>query len=597
MKKTIDSLGLVFGDIGTSPIYTLTVVMLLTRLDSEHIIGVLSLIIWVLLILVSAQYSWLAMSLSSKGEGGAIALREILIPLLRGGRAVGLVTMLSYISVSLMIGDGVLTPAISILSAVEGVRLIPSLAGMGQGEVVAASLLIAAILFNFQKRGTDRVAGAFGPVMAVWFAALAVSGALSILESPQVLKAFNPLHAAEFMASNGWTGFIILSEVILCATGGEALYADMGQIGAEPIAKGWRIALAALILNYLGQGAYILVHPGGGDILFRMVMSQAPGLYIPFLVLSVLATVIASQAMISGMFSIVYQGINTGMMPKLRIEFTSMQLRSQIFIGFVNWGLFLSVGFIMIRFGESSALAGAYGLAVAGAMAITAFVMTIIFYMRAQMGKASAAAAIGIVDAVFLASCATKIPNGGYWSLIIAAAPLAAIIIYTAGQRRLYRALKPIPGKAFLDQYEALYHSHSKIDGTALYFLRDPAFIPPYIMHTMFVNHILYEENILISITPTEAPFGIKSGFGDDLGPGLRHLIINIGYMETLDLEERLRQAGVRERVIFYGVENIATNNPAWRIFSVMKKLAPTYVEFYKMPSNRLHGVVTRVNL
>jgi KUP system potassium uptake protein len=597
MKKIIETLGLVFGDIGTSPIYTLTVVALLTKPDAEHILGVLSLIVWTLMILVSIQYAWLAMSLSHKGEGGDIVLREILLPLLRKGKAARVVTLLSYVSISLMMGDGVITPAISILSAVEGAKLIPLFSGLGKNGVVAISLLIATLLFAIQRRGTEKVANAFGPIMVAWFITLAFSGAASIVTAPGVLMALNPWHAVSFLSHSGLAGFVILSEVILCATGGEALYANMGQIGAAPIIRGWYIVLGALLLNYMGQGAYLIAHPGSGNILFGMVMSQAPMLYIPFLFLCIMATVIASQAMISGIFAIVFQGITTGTLPKMRVDFTSPTLRTQIYIGFVNWALFAAVAFIMLFFGESASLAAAYGLAVAGAMTITGTFMTVIFSLHGQKWKALAAAAITLVDLTFLVACSTKIPHGGYWSLIIASMPLAAILIYTTGQKRLYFALRPAPGMAFLDQYDKLYRAKAKIDGTALYFLRDVQAIPPYIMHTMFVNHIVYEDNIFISIKTLDTPYGHKSGFTEDLGPGLRMFEIELGYQEALDMEAVLRAAGIRERAIFYGIEDIVTRNPIWEIFSVIKKLSPAYVQFYKLPSNKLHGVITRVEM
>ena len=311
----IKSMGLVFGDIGTSPIYTLTVIMTLTKPDAEHVLGILSLIVWTLIILVTVEYAWLAMSLGRKGEGGTIVLKEILIRLLKSGRQMAFAGFLAFLGVSLLLGDGVITPAISILSAVEGMRLIPGLEDLAQGGLILVAAVIAVFLFIFQFKGTDKVASAFGPIMVVWFSALTVSGLVSIIGTPTVVQAISPHHAVLFLKHNGLAGFFVLSEVILCATGGEALYADMGHLGRKPIIRAWYFVFCALVINYLGQGAFILRNPEAKNILFSMVKSQVPMLYIPFLLLTISATIIASQALISGVFSIVYQGITTRILP------------------------------------------------------------------------------------------------------------------------------------------------------------------------------------------------------------------------------------------------------------------------------------------
>ena len=344
-KGVIKSLGLVFGDIGTSPIYTITVIILLTKPTADNIMGVLSLIVWTLIILVSVEYAWLAMSLGKKGEGGTIVLRELLASLLKSGRKIAFVSFLSVIGISLLIGDGVITPAISILSAVEGLLLIPGMENTPRQYLILTAALIAILLFAFQKKGTEKVARAFGPLMLVWFAALSVSGFVSILHEPSVVLAVNPYYAFRFLAHHGIAGFFVLSEVILCATGGEALYADMGHLGRGPIIRAWYFVFGALVLNYLGQGAFLIGHPKASNVLFEMIYGLSPTLYIPFLVLSLVATVIASQAMISGMFSIVYQGITTRIMPMFKVDYTSAELRSQIYIGTVNWFLLASVLF------------------------------------------------------------------------------------------------------------------------------------------------------------------------------------------------------------------------------------------------------------
>ncbi len=596
-RGTVKSLGLVFGDIGTSPIYTLTVVFLLTRPTEQHVIGVLSLVFWTLVLLVTVQYAWLATSLGKRGEGGTIVLREILAPMLRSGRQAAFVTALTYIGISLMIGDGVITPAISILSAVEGMLLIPGLAGTGRWVLILIAGAIALTLFLVQRQGTEKVAAAFGPVMALWFIVLALSGAASIVRTPSVLTAVNPQHAAAFLAENGVAGFFILSEVVLCATGGEALYADMGHLGRRPIVLAWHFVFTALVVNYMGQGAYLVRNPEAKNVLFEMIYQQASALYIPFLVLSVLATIIASQAMISGMFSIVYQGIATRILPMLRIAYTSVERRSQIYIGAVNWFLLGSVLFIMVEFQESSRLAAAYGLAVTGTMTLTGIMMTCIFRLQRKYGRMAAAMLVTAVSAVYLLSNTTKIPHGGYWSLIIAALPLCVILIYTQGQRKLYEELRPMPFEVFLPSYQQLYQGMCRIPGTALFFAKDPMTVPPYLSHTMIKNNILYETNIIVSILRREDPFGVAAYFKDDLAPGLRVFEVQLGYMEVPDLEALLREAGISEKAIFYGVEDIYASNCLWQTFSVIKKLTPSLVQFYQLPSNRLHGVVTKVEM
>jgi KUP system potassium uptake protein len=596
-NRVIKSLGLVFGDIGTSPIYTLSVVILLTEPTHENIIGILSLIVWTLTVLVSMEYAWLAMSLGKDGEGGTIVLKELLVPLLKSGRSITLVTFASYIGISLLVGDGVITPAISILSAVEGIQLIPGLEGLGEGTLVATACAIAVALFALQKKGTERISGAFGPIMVVWFLALFAFGMNEVVRLPRVLEAFNPYYAVRFLADNGFTGFFTLSEVILCATGGEALYADMGHMGRDPIVKAWYFVLAALLMNYFGQGAFVITHPGAKNILFEMVLGSAPLLYVPFLLLSIMATVIASQAMISGMFSIVYQGMKTYVIPMLKVDFTSEKFKSQIYIGTVNWFLLAFVLLIIVEFRQSAKLAAAYGLAVTGTMTLTGILMTWIFHLRGDRFKSGASAIVTVFCTVYLLSNVYKIPHGGYWSIIIALIPFLLIILHKSGQSRLYRRLKPISASYFAQQYNEAVESAGRIKGTALFFSRDFKNITPYIFRTMFVNGIIYEVNIIISISVTDRPFGVNAGFREDLAEGLRTFVIQTGYMEIIEVETVLRDYGIDEKAIFYGLEDIITDNPVWKLFSIIKKLSPAFVQFYKLPSYKLHGVISRVEL
>ncbi|MCX9084634.1 MAG: KUP/HAK/KT family potassium transporter [Candidatus Methanoperedens sp.] len=597
IKGIIKSLGLVFGDIGTSPIYTLTIVLMMTTLTESHILGILSLIIWTLITIVSIEYAWLAMSLGQKGEGGTIVLREILIPMLKSGRQVGFVTLLSFIGISLLFGDGVITPAISILSAVEGILLIPGFEGTQTQTLVIIAAFIAVALFAIQKKGTEKVAKAFGPLMLIWFLSLAFSGIISIIQVPSVLKAINPYYAIAFLMENILVGFFVLSQVILCATGGEALFADMGQLGRLPIVRAWYFVFFALLLNYLGQGAYAIQHPEAKSILFEMIFNQAQILYIPFLILSIFATIIASQAMISGMFSIVYQGITTRILPMLKVDYTSRMLQSQIYIDSANWFLLFSVLFVMFFFKESHSLAAAYGLAVTGDMVLTGFMMSWIFYLKNIRSKLTIAIFITIIDIVFLLSSLNKIPYGGYWSIILALIPFSVIMIYTRGQKKLGESLSPRSLDVFLLEYNELYQILPKIRGTALFFARDIQKVPPYIENIMFNNNIIYEDNIIVSLIKTENPFGVSGSFKSHLSDGLRLFEIYMGYMEVIDVEKILKENGVEEKTIFYGLEDIVSDNVIWRIYSAIKRLTPAFVQFYKLPPHKLHGVISRIEM
>jgi KUP system potassium uptake protein len=593
----VKSMGLVFGDIGTSPIYTLTAIFLLIPPTPQNIMGILSLIIWTLTILVTVQYTFLAMHLGKKGEGGTIVLKEILLPLLKSGNQVAFISLLAIVGISLFIGDSVITPAISILSAVEGTLLIPGLENTSQVTLMVIAGIISIVLFSIQARGSEKVAWAFGPVMVIWFLALATGGLIALFAAPQVLLAINPMYGINYLLSNGLAGFLILSSVILCATGGEALYADMGHLGREPIVQAWYLVFVALSINYLGQGAFLMTHPGAKNVLFEMVFSQMQVLYIPFLLLSIAATIIASQAMISGIFSIVYQGITTHIMPLLRIEYTSVQLRSQIYIDVVNWLLLFAVLLIIAIFKNSNNLTHAYGLAVCGTMTITGIMIIWILILRGELVKTLIAGVVLFITCVFLLSNFSKIPYGGYWSLLIASIPLGIILIFVYGQKKLATALQPVPLDNFLKQFNEVYGSFNRISGTALFFARDFRRLPQYIPRIMFTNNIIYDDNIIVSIIRTEQPFGVTWGVTREISKGLSIFEIYLGYMEIVDIGGILKEAEIEEKTIFYGMEDIVTTHPVWRIFAAIKRLTPSMVQFYKLPSDRIHGVVTRVEI
>jgi KUP system potassium uptake protein len=597
MKGIIKALGLVFGDIGTSPIYTLTVVFLLLQPTADNIIGVLSLIIWTLFFLVFIQYDWLAMGLSIRGEGGTIVLKEILAPLASGKKKTAFITILAFVGISLLIGDGVITPAISILSAVEGSVLIPGFENISGGIIVLAAILIAIALFVIQSKGTEKVSFAFGPIMGIWFLSIAFMGVIYISEAPQIIKSVNPYYGIQFLLENGWKGYIALGEIILCATGGEALYADMGHLGAKPIRQAWITVFTALVLNYLGQGAFLLKHPEAKNILFEMAFHYASFIYVPFLLLSISATVIASQAMISGMFSIIYQAITIRIMPPLKVGYTSSERKSQIYIASVNWFLLISVIFIMVEFGESRLLAAAYGLAVTGTMTITGIMMTWIFYLKRKPLFSILSFIVTSVDIMYLSANFYKIPHGGYWSLILAMIPLSMILLYTQGQRSLYKKMDFMSFQEFIPKFKEAYATSPKIKGTALFLIRDVRNIPSYITQTMFSHGIIYEDNVFLSITGRNDPFGITGFYREDMAFGIRSFEIQFGYMEVITADDILRAAGIEERAVYYGLEDISAKNIFWKIFALIKRVSPTFIKFYEFPSGKLHGVITKVTM
>lgn len=596
IKNIIQAMGLVFGDIGTSPIYTFTVIFLTTKATPENIISILSLIIWTLLLIVTAQYTWLAMSLSQRGEGGTIVLNEVLRKLFKGARTVVFFSFLTYIGISLLIGDSVITPAISILSAVEGLKLVSFLHNIPQSMILLITLIIAIGLFSLQKKGTEHISKIFGPIMLVWFMALGVSGLASLLHNPIVLEAFNPLHGIHYVTHHGLVGFFVLSEVILCATGAEALYADMGHLGRRPITGAWCLVLVALVLNYLGQGSFLMNHADSGNVLFEMVVAQARFLYIPFLTISILATIIASQAMISGLFAIVYQGINTRIFPLFKVDYTSEKINSQIYISTANWFLLFFVILIILMFKESANLASAYGFAVTGTFTITGIMISIIFFLKRKYFHFLVALLLTFIDFAFLLATFSKIHTGAYWSIIIATIPLTLIILYVEGQQAMYKAITLMDKNTFLKQYEETYANTSKIQGKALFFARGIDKVAPYIVQTMFTNSIMYTENIFVQINKTYEAFGLHYDLSR-VSNGLNILTIDVGYLEVFKLEKLLKALDIDEKAIFYGVEEIETNNFFWHVFSVIKKVTPTFVSFYNLPVNKMHGVITQIKM
>lgn len=593
----IKALGVVYGDIGTSPIYTVAIICTLITPTINNIYGILSFIFWAMTILVSIQYAWLATSLSKRGEGGSVVLVQILLPYIKNAKALAIISFFGFLGISLMIGDGVITPAITILSAIEGVTLIPNYENTPKIALLIIASIITFVLFMVQKRGIETIASAFGPIMLVWFFSLGIIGLYYTSLNINILGAINPLYAIKFAMQHPFITFIMLSDVILATTGGEALYADMGHLGRLPILKGWLFVFTTLMINYFGQGAFLLSHPQAiKSPLFAMAKDLIPITYIPFLILTILATIIASQAMISGIFSVLYQAMTTRIFPHFKVEYTSYDLRSQVYIGSVNWFLFICVIVMIFEFGESQKLAAAYGLAVAGAMSITALLMTLIFLYKKQRVKMIFSIISGLTSFIFFLSSLMKIPHGGYWSIIIASIPFILILIYTQGQQKLYTSLLPITKNDFLNEYNQKYLNSIHIQGVALFFARKIDKIPAYIAKTMFENGIIYDRNIIVSVKATNEPIGLFSELSS-LSDGLELLVVHMGYMEILNMEALLRAKNINERTIFYGDEEIVSKKFYWKIYAFLKDLSPNFVSFYNFPHEKLIGVSRRAEI
>ncbi|ADC88908.1 K potassium transporter [Thermocrinis albus DSM 14484] len=598
VRDAVRAMGAVFGDIGTSPLYTLTVVVLLTKPSPHEILGVVSLIFWTLVILVTVQYSWFAMNLSIKGEGGTVVLGEIAKSLTKSNRLKAFYTFLVFVGLSFLMGDGVITPAITILSSSEGLRLVPGLEHLSQGEVVLIAIAITVFLFALQPRGTGKIGDMFGPIMLLWFSSIGLIGLYYVMQEPSVLRALSPHYALEFLLRDPFKAFVALSEVFLAATGGEAMYADMGHLGRVAIRRAWMFVFPMLVLNYLGQAVYVMKNPNAAErgVFYESAHSLLGDvLYVPFILLVIMAGVIASQALISGVFSIVFQAINIRIFPLLHVKHTSTELSTQIYIPTVNWMLMLGVIFMYFTFWTSDSMAAAYGFAVSTVMVITGFFLLFIHIMQRHIFYAVGSLFLLLVDLAFFLSNSYKIPHGAYWSLAFASLPLSVMLLYTAGQRKLYRKMSFMPFKDFLLTFEKFYQQNPKIKGSAIFLVRDLRFVPPYVVQTIFQQGILYEDNVFLSLVKKDEPFGVETLLKGSIATGLRLVEIKYGYMEILDIEKELRKAGIEERVIFYGVEQVYTEKILWKIFGWIKRSTPSFVEFYQFPPHKLHGVTVRV--
>ena len=613
---SLAALGVVYGDIGTSPLYAIRESFHESyglAVTAENVLGVLSLIFWALVLVISVKYLAVVLRADNRGEGGILALTALVAPLHDGRHHRGLLVVLGLFGAALLYGDGMITPAISVLSAVEGLRVATP---VFQRWVVPLTCVVLVGLFLFQRRGTEGVGKVFGPITLVWFAVLAALGVYQIAREPSVLTAVLPTHAVAFFVHNRLRGFLVLGSVFLVVTGGEALYADMGHFGTRPIRLMWfAVVLPALLLNYFGQGALLVRTPSAIENPFYRM--GPPWAVYPLVGLATAATVIASQAVISGSFSLAMQSVQLGYSPRLGIEHTSASEFGQIYIPAVNWALMLACIGLVVGFGSSSALAAAYGVAVTTTMVIT----TLLFYAVAREHWGwSRPVALGVaslfmvVDLSFWAANLTKIPAGGWFPLLVAGVVFLLMTTWKTGRRVLARRMKAreIPLADFLESIRA--HPPARVCGTAVFMFRDADSTPRALLHNLKHNKVLHEQVVLLSVVTEAAPRIPASERVTVLawGQGFSSVIVHYGFMEDADVPSVLRELdgrdGLRlkpmETTYFLGRETLVPSDDGsgmlfWRerLFAFMSHNARPPTTFFRLPPNQVVEIGARVEL
>ena len=607
---TLAALGVVYGDIGTSPLYALR-----ECFDGVHalpvtpgsVLGVLSLFVWSLLLIVSIKYIMFVMRADNKGEGGILALLSLAFPEKRGmddGKAwiPKVMVALGLFGAALLYGDGMITPAVSVLGAVEGLNVLtPKL----KDAVVPITLVILTGLFMAQRAGTGAVGRVFGPIMIVWFAVISVLGVRGILREPAVLSALNPWHAIQFLAEGRWKVFPILGSVFLVVTGGEALYADMGHFGRRPIRMAWfSMVLPALILNYLGQGALLLHDPGLAQNPFYNLAPKWA--LIPLVVLATAAAVIASQALISGAFSLTMQGIQLGYIPRLAIEHTSERERGQIYLPQVNMALAIACLGLVLEFRSSSNLAAAYGIAVTLTMGIT----TLLFHFAARRlwnwpWWLSAIVCIPafVIEMAFFGANALKIAHGGWFPLVVGVALFTLMATWKRGRQLLWQRVRSssIPADKFIESIER--RQTSRVDGTAVYMAGNSDGTPLALLHNLKHNKVLHRRIVFLTIHVDEDPrvAAEERVEIEKLPHGFWRVRARFGFFEDPDVPSVLAicaQKGLEfketETTFFLSRETIIPAREAgmalWRehLFAVMARNAQSATAFFRLPANRV---------
>ncbi len=602
---TLGALGVVYGDIGTSPLYAFHECFAGAHplpVTADNVLGILSLIFWSLILIVSVKYLGIVMRASNRGEGGILALMALAFPERspKTGRRRALLISLGVFGAALLYGDGMITPAISVLSAIEGINIAtPAF----EHFVIPLTLLTLAGLFAAQCKGTGKVGAVFGPVMLVWFAALGLLGIRGILQSPQVLGSLNPMRGVQFLVHRGWTGFGVLGAVFLAVTGAEALYADMGHFGVRPIRFAWfSVVLPALFLNYLGQGALVLHDPNTMANPFYLLAPHW-ALY-PLVGLSTAATVIASQALISGAFSLTIQAVQLGYLPRIAVKHTSSQERGQIYMPHVNWFLLLASSGLVLGFRTSTSLASAYGVAVT----LTMITTTILFFHASRRlwnwSRTRAFLVSGgfiAIETVFFAANLLKVFNGGWFPLAVGLVIFILMTTWKRGRQMVWVKLRPsmMPLEIFLDS-ETLARL-PRVPGTAVFMSGNPEGTPVALLHNLKHNKVLHQRNILLTIVTDEVPQvdPARRGVVEILSPDFQRLIAHYGFMEEPNVPELLASAALagpaftlNTTTFFLGREVIVPKRSPlmmlWRqwVFSLMARNAQSANSFYRIPAN-----------
>ena len=605
---TVTALGVVYGDIGTSPLYALRECFKAEygiHPTPQNIIGVLSLILWSLILVVSIKYIVFILRADNRGEGGILALLALLLQQKRRAddtRRRLLLIALGLFGAALLYGDGIITPAISVLGAVEGLEVgAPSLAFF----VVPITLVILFALFMVQRFGTARVGTAFGPIMVVWFVTIAVLGLRTIAAAPSVLAAINPWHGVEFFLVHGVAGFLTLGAVVLCVTGGEALYADMGHFGKRPIRIAWFVAvLPALMLNYFGQGALLLKHPEAASNPFYLL--APPAFQWPLLVIATLAAIVASQALISGAFSLTQQSIQLGYSPRMQIVHTSVHEAGQIYIPEVNKALMAGCLILVVWFQNSSNLSAAYGIAVTGTMAITSMLFAVVARSRWNWSKVHVGlilAAFLLIDMSFLLANVVKIEHGGWVPLAMAVGVYTLMSTWKRG--RLQLQLLQDAGALPLDDFikSIAIKPPLRVRGTAVFMTSSPDGVPVVLLHHLKHNKMLHETVVLLSVQTRGIPEvdAEHSLSLENLGQGFHRLIAKYGFMQSPNIPELLARAALQgipippmDTSYYLGRERLVLADRAkmsrWRkrLFALMSRNARSATEFFQIPPNRV---------
>jgi len=610
------ALGVVYGDIGTSPLYAFKETLSPAHgvsIGPESVLGVLSLIFWALMVVVSLKYVVLVMRADNQGEGGILALLALAA---RGfedrSRRRKVLVMLGLIGAAMFYGDSMITPAISVLSAVEGLKV----AAPGfEHWVVPITLAILLALFMLQAQGTAKIGRLFGPIMILWFGVLAIAGIAQILRNPQVLAALNPVHGLTFLIGDPLKGFFVLGSVFLAVTGGEALYADMGHFGARPIRRVWfAFVLPALALNYFGQGALVLNNPAAIANPFYLAFPEWARL--PMVLLSAAATVIASQAVISGAYSLTVQAIQLGYCPRMRIMHTSESERGQIYVPFINWVLFVFVALLVLGFHTSDNLAAAYGIAVAVTMVVTTILCSVVALRMWKWSPALVVAVfapLALIDLVFVAANSLKIEAGGWFPILAGGVCYLLFVTWKRGREILSdaRRANSFPLEEFIRSMES-YPPH-RVEGTSVFMASDPADVPHALLHNLKHNKVLHEQVVFFTIFTADVPRvpdGQRIEF-TNLGFGCYRVIAHQGFLEEPDAEALLHSCGRVGDLSFepmltsYFVSRdaiIPTELPGmaiWRehLFAWMVKNATRATDFFRLPANRVVELGTQVEI